>query len=805
MDTTTRLRSHFGSLLHSAVPWRVALPTTLLLAALAFAGNSLTISLFINARLLFGTVFVVLAIGVVGAPWALLVGLANAVAAELFWGYPSLAAVFLFEAVWLALLFQPRENNVVVRMGAYWVAMGAPFALLVSVYAINVDASAAGLFAVTRILNGLLNALIGDFLLRMLPRIPWARRTFGMEEQHALENLLLSAMIGLILVPSLIIVTIGARSMQNSAEQLVRGELQLTASSFAESMTGWLDENYQNLRSLAHVAGVHHQRYGNFAAMAPQIDIIKHADADFLALALFRPDGDAVHIRPDVEPPQEGRNALMNVREAIVGGAEIGLSSSFPMQAVGRRTRAVVLAAPVKGRRGSLVAIAAGILDASSVHSQLESTRGQRDINVAVHDGSGHLFSSSDAAKHKSSDGAAGLAPASPRKSGMVEVQHYGSTLTRVGVALNSMAYAVDLSGGYYQMRMPLEGYPGWEVSVTRYLDDTLAAVVQRNIGALLLTFAVVLVVGLVALFFSRTIVSSISALKVAGAEASHRITGNATVPWPRSHIKEVSSLSENFQVMSKELRESFARLEEARDRAEQASLAKSRFLQNVSHELRTPLNGILGFAQILENDEEFPEEYRDTITGIVESGNDLLLFIKDLLIHAKIDSQHLRLEPKPVTIRETIAHVASTVRPSAEAKRLEFHVEIDESLPAIIRVDEKRLQQILYNLLSNAVAYTEAGTVHLRVFPESYGDSGGHERVVFSVEDTGPGIPEDEIDAIFSPLRQLERHPQSRGGTGLGLSIVKRLVEMMGGRIHVDSTVGTGSTFYVHIPLSRS
>jgi signal transduction histidine kinase len=617
-----------------------------------------------------------------------------------------------------------------------------------------------------------------------------------MEEQHALENLLLSAMIGLILVPSLIIVTTGARSMQDSAEQLVRGELQLTASSFAESMTGWLDENFQNLRSLAHVAGVHHQKIGDFSAMGPEIDIIKHADTDFLALALFRPDGNAVHIRPNVEPPQEGQAALMTVREEIIGGADIGLSSSFRMQAVGRTTRAVVLAAPVKGSGGNLIAIAAGILDASSVHSQLENTRGQRDINVAIHDGSGHLFSSSDAAKHRSALGAAGTAPSKARKSGSVEVQHYGSTLTRVGVALDSMAYAVDLDGGYYRMRMPLEGYPGWEVAVTRYLDDTLEEVVRRNIGALLLTFAVVLVVGSFALVFSRTIVSSISALKVASAEASQKITDNATVPWPRSHIKEVSSLSENFQVMSRELRESFARLEEARDKAEEASLAKSRFLQNVSHELRTPLNGILGFAQILERDDQFPEEYRDAVHGILESGNDLLRFIKDLLVHAKIDSQHIRLEPEPVAIRDVVSHVVSTVRPSAEAKRLEFRADIHEDLPVIIHVDDKRLRQILYNLLSNAVAYTDSGSIHLRAFPES------SERVVFSVEDTGPGIPEDEIDAIFSPLRQLERHPQSRGGTGLGLSIVKRLVAMMGGRIEVQSTVGVGSTFEVSIPI---
>lgn len=726
----------------------------------------------------------VLAVACLGPAWALLVGAAATLASGMYWGFPILALPFAFEAIWMIVFFRSDRDTAVIVIGAYWVALGAPLSLLLSVLVLDVESAAAGLFVITRILNGVLAALLAELLIRVLPRSEWVRRTLRMEDTHRLESLLVSIMIGLILLPALIIVTSGAQAMQDAAERVVRGEVRLTASAFARSMSGWLDENYQSIKSLAHVASVHHRRVGEFGAIGPQVEVLKHADTDFLALALFDPGGDPLHMRPAIEPPAEARQSLMAAKEAIMQGAAIGLSDIFPMQAVGRTTRAVVLAVPVKSENGSLVAIAAGIVDAGSLHTHLESTRGQRNVSVSVHDAHGRLFSSSDAAG--TSTGALGDQ----------HVQDYGSSLKRVGLPIRSKVYAVDLDTGYYEMEVPIEPYSGWHVRVVRYLDETIAQIVQRDIASLFLTFVVVFFVGLIAVFVSRGIVSSIAALKTASADASRRITEGSAISWPQSHIKEVSSLSDNFQAMSRQLRTSFAELQEAKRHAEEASLAKSRFLQNVSHELRTPLNGILGFAQLLDRDEEVPAEHREAVQGILQSGNDLLRFIKDLLIHAKIDSRHLRLSPEPVRLRDAVEHVAETVRPSASAKRLAFTVQVDEDLPEVIRVDERRLQQILYNLLFNAVAYTDAGSISLRV------DRVGGDHGLFSVSDTGPGIPAEEIDSLFSPLRQLERHPQTRGGTGLGLSIVKRLVEMMGGRVDVESTEGLGSTFRVSIPI---
>ncbi len=786
IDRLNRLRTY---LLRTSASWRVAVPTILVLTALAVLGNSVGFTLFLNARLLFGSVFVILAVSLVGPLWALVPGAAAAVAAGLYWGHAVLLVPFALEALWMALLFRPSRNNAVIWSGAFWMSVGAPLSLAASILLLGVDPPAAGLFVIARILNGVLSALLAEMLIRTLPRVSWFRHHYRLDGTHNLENLLVGIMIGLILFPALILVTSQARTMERSAERVIRSEIQLTANSFVRTMEDWLQENHQSVRSLAHSARTHHTTVGDFSKLGPELEVLKYADEDFLALALFDPQGDAVHIRPDMKPPEESRTALMRTKEEILAGASVAISGIFPIERDGGTTRAVVLAAAVEDEQEDLVAIAAGILDAGSVHAHLQRTRGHRNVIVSLHDREGRLFSSSEAPR--SGPAVVGHVPGEQSP-----VTHFGPSLQRVGDPLSTHVYTAELDGGYYRMTLPLQAYPGWHVEVLRYMDEAVNRIVQRDIAAMLLAFAVVFIVGVVAVLLSRSIVSSISALKHTSATATEKITHGTAISWPTSNIQEVAALSENFQNMSRELRSSFSDLQEAKQRAEDASLAKSRFLQNVSHELRTPLNGILGFAQLLERDEFLPEGYREPVRSIRESGNDLLRFIKDLLIHAKIDSHHLRLSPNPVDLEDSVHHVAATVQPSAEAKRLAFNVEVDERLPRVIHVDEKRLQQILYNLLSNAVAYTEHGSISLHVTSAETGQA------VFAVSDTGAGIPEDEIEGLFSPLRQLERHPQYRGGTGLGLSIVKRLVVMMGGEVNVESTVGLGSTFSVKIPV---
>jgi hypothetical protein len=246
---------------------------------------------------------------------------------------------------------------------------------------------------------------------------------------------------------------------------------------------------------------------------------------------------------------------------------------------------------------------------------------------------------------------------------------------------------------------------------------------------------------------------------------------------------------------MADSVEESFKRLEEAKEKAEEASRQKSAFLATMSHELRTPLNGILGFAELLGNELDNPEQ-RGYVEIIEQSGGHLLNLVNEILDLAKIESGEMRFARVAVPLADLLSEVAAVHRVTAEAKGLKFQTVLADDLPAEFITDRTRLRQILNNLLSNAVKFTDAGSI---VFSASRVDG----ELAFAVRDTGPGIPPESRETIFEKFKQLENFlTREHGGTGLGLALVRQLADNMGGRVTLDTAIGVGSTFTVHLPL---
>lgn len=236
--------------------------------------------------------------------------------------------------------------------------------------------------------------------------------------------------------------------------------------------------------------------------------------------------------------------------------------------------------------------------------------------------------------------------------------------------------------------------------------------------------------------------------------------------------------------------------LAQAKDAAEAASRAKSEFLANMSHELRTPLNGIMGYAQILQRSKLVDGEARSRVDIIYQCASHLLTLINDILDLSKIEAQKVELLPTDFHFPAFLQGVAEMCRIRAELKNIQFHYQLASELPMGIRADEKRLRQVLINLLSNAIKFTDNGSV---TFTVSYASAG---KIRFEVRDTGVGIPQELLEAIFQPFEQVGDTRRQTEGTGLGLAISQRIVNLMDSTIQVQSETGVGSIFWFDVNL---
>ena len=243
--------------------------------------------------------------------------------------------------------------------------------------------------------------------------------------------------------------------------------------------------------------------------------------------------------------------------------------------------------------------------------------------------------------------------------------------------------------------------------------------------------------------------------------------------------------------------------MRQAKEAAESASRAKSSFLANMSHEIRTPMNGIIGMAQLLART-ELRSHQRDYLATVDESAHILLRLLNDILDFSKIEAGRLELERVDFRLSECVARASQMLVLRAAEKGLEIACRVAPEIPGHLRGDPGRLQQILVNLLGNAVKFTAAGEIYVNVNAESI--TSDVVRLHFSVSDTGIGIPAAKQEEIFRPFEQAEASTTRRfGGTGLGLTISRQLVEMMGGRMSVESEPGRGSTFHFTAELGVS
>ena len=759
------------------------------LTAAGYLGNALHLPLFFNVDFLFGSIFVFIILHYYGWGPATVSALIASSHTAVIWQHPYAVIIMSLEVFAVGYFYRRHSRNLMFLDTVYWIVLGMPLVVLLYGGVMGIAEQSTFLIVFKQAINGIVNALAAALAIALVQHLFPRLAPRDGRAPFDFSQAIFLVMVAFVLLPATVILVVSARAEMSRVEDDVASKLAITTFSSRQAVSAWVSENLQILGSLARFADTGDPR--RLLALRAEMAILQMSNDNFAAMAVVDSLGRVVVAEPrDTITRRLGRTDLSGYTyiNRVMGGRGIASDVLAP-----EGSSVVMLGVPII-ERDIISGAVIGIIDAGRLRELLHRLSGNWTVDLTIVDANHRVVASTSDDVPVHGD----FASRYP-----MDYQHVRENLyIRVPETHQNVSIMQRWQHSEYLTKERLGQHTDWTIVLEAPIAPYQDALNSRYQAMLLVMLIVIIGTILLSAAFSRRMLGSLRHLTVVAENLPDRVTAQETIDWPVSRINEIDTLISCFRITSAHLGESFARIQEAnlqliaaKQEAETANNTKSEFLANISHDLRTPLNGILGYAQILSRDESIDGRTREAVSIIEKSGNHLLNLISDILDVSRIEANKLVLQPSPFMLLVFLEDITDIVTLQARQKGLQIHAEFDARLPHAVVGDAKRLRQILLNLLTNAVKFTGHGSIWFRARPQSG-------RLYVEVEDTGPGIPSDQLDEIFSPFRQLTKHIQSDEGTGLGLAIVKRLVEMMGGEVGVDSEPGRGSRFYLHVDL---